>query len=157
MKNRTIIALCMALLITVFTGCSNSPANSHSGNSTQTNSAESKKPQKQVPDLKGEWKQINSTSKSSYQAATISGNRIEIFWVSDNGDTKSLYWAGTFVAPTSANEPYQWKSKNDHSKTEKAMLASTDDTKAMTYQNGVLSYQASALGTTTTVKLQKQK
>lgn len=37
------------------------------------------------------------------------------------------------------------------------MLALSDDTKAMTYKKGVLSYQASALGTTTTIKLEKKK
>ena len=41
--------------------------------------------------------------------------------------------------------------------TDSAMLTSTNDTKTMTYQNGVLSYEASAMGTTTTVKLEKQK
>ncbi|MFT9057279.1 MAG: hypothetical protein ABF449_11825 [Ethanoligenens sp.] len=107
--------------------------------------------------MTGNWKQTNSKSDSSYQAATISGDTIEIYWVSDNDDTKSLYWAGTFVAPTVADEQYKWDSKNDHSKTENAMLASSDDTKTMTYQNGVLSYEASAMGTTTTVKLEKQK
>ena len=107
--------------------------------------------------MTGEWKQSNSKSDDSYQAATISGDTIEIYWVSDNGDTKSLYWAGSFIAPTTADEPYIWNSENDHSKTASAMLASPDDTKTITYQNGVLSYNASALGSTTTVKLGKQK
>ena len=107
-------------------------------------------------DLTGEWNQVNNKSKYAYQAATISGDTIEIYWVSDNGDTKSLYWAGSFVAPTTADVSYKWDSKNDHSKTEKALLASNDDTKTMTYQDGVLSYQASAVGTTTTVKLEKK-
>jgi len=145
MKKLVIISLCLALLIIVFTGCSpSSPTNS--GNATE----------KQIPDLSSEWKQTNSNSEDSYQVATISGDMIEIYWVSDNGDTKSLYWAGSFVAPTTADEPYIWDSKNDHSKTDSAMLASSDDTKTMTYQNGVLSYEASAMGTTTKVKLEKQ-
>ena len=157
MKKLAIITFCVALLVTVFTGCSSTSANSHNGDSTQVNSVESKNQKSQAPDLTGNWKQTNSKSNSSYQVATISGNTIEIYWVSDNGDTKSLYWAGTFVAPTVADEPYKWDSKNDHSKTESAMLASSDDTKTVTYQNGVLSYEASAMGTTTTVKLEKQK
>lgn len=37
------------------------------------------------------------------------------------------------------------------------MLASSDDTKTITYQDGVLSYEVSVLGTTTKVKLEKQK
>ena len=147
----------MALLITLFTGCSSTPTNSGNGDNTPASSTESKTPEKQIPDLTGEWKQSSSKSDDTYQAATISGDMIEIYWVSDNGDTKSLYWAGSFIAPTTADEPYIWNSENDHSKTDSAMLASTADTKTMTYQNGVLSYEASAMGTTTTVKLEKQK
>jgi len=146
-KKLAIISLCVALLITIFTGCSSTPTST--GNVSNTI-------KKQIPDLTGEWKQENSKSADSYQAATISGDTITIYWVSDKGDTKSLYWAGSFVAPTTADEPYSWTSKNDHSKTESALLASSDDTKTMKYQNGVLSYEASAMGTTTTVKLKKQ-
>lgn len=159
MKKLAIINLCVALIITLFTGCSSTPTSSENGDKTPAaaNATESKTPEKQITDLTGEWKQVNSKSKDSYQAATISGNTIEIYWVSDNGDTKSLYWTGSFIAPTTADEPYTWDSNNDHSKTDSAMLASSDDTKTMTYQNGVLSYEASAMGTTTKVKLEKQK
>ena len=148
MKKLAIISLCVALLITIFTGCSSTQTSSGNGGNT---------PEKKIPDLMGEWKQENSKSNDSYQAATISGDTITIYWVSDNGNTKSLYWAGSFVAPTTVDEPYSWTSKNDHSKTESALLASSDDTKTITYQNGVLSYEASAMGTTTTIKLKKQQ
>ncbi|MDP4119981.1 MAG: hypothetical protein Q8876_02875 [Bacillota bacterium] len=157
MKKLAIITLCAALLITVFTGCSPSLANSENGDSAKANSTESKSPKKQVPDLAGNWKQANSKSDDSYQVATISSDTIEIYWVSDNGDTKSLYWAGSFIAPTTTNEPYTWNSKNDHNKTDSAMLASSDDTKTIKYENGVLSYETSIMGTTTTIKLEKQK
>ena len=148
MKKLVIITLCMALLVTIFTGCSSNTSSSSNGaNSTE----------KQIPDLTGEWKQENSNSADSYQSATITDDTITIYWVSDNGETKSLYWAGSFIAPTTTEEPYSWDSKNDHSKTDSSLLASSDDTKTMTYQNGVLSYEASALGTTTTIKLKKQQ
>ncbi|MBU3105812.1 hypothetical protein KPL41_17160 [Clostridium gasigenes] len=147
MKKLAAISLCVVLLIAIFTGCSSKLTSSdNSGNA----------PEKQIPDLTGEWKQENSKSDNSYQAATIIGDTIAIYWVSDGGDTKSLYWAGSFVAPTAADEPYSWTSENDHSKTKSSLLASSDDTKTMTYQNGILSYEASAMGTTTTVKLKKQ-
>ena len=76
--------------------------------------------------------------------------------MSDGGDTKSLYWSGTYEAPTEATENYTWDSVNDTSKTANALLASGDETKTFTYENGVLSYEASALGTTTTVKMERQ-
>jgi hypothetical protein len=157
MKKSAIITLCMALLVTASAGCSSTSANSHNDYGAQANSVESKSKKKQVPDLTGSWKQTNSKSDSSYQVATINGDTIEIYWVSDNGDTKSLYWAGSFIAPPTPDEPYIWDSKNDHSKTQDAVLASSDDTKAMTYQSGVLSYEVSGMGTTTTVKLEKNK
>lgn len=108
-------------------------------------------------DLTGTWKQTNSGSEDSYQEATISGDTIEIYWVSDGGDTKSLYWAGTYEAPSEPVDSYSWDSVNDKSKTDGALLASGDDTKTITFESGELSYSASALGTTTTVRLEKQQ
>lgn len=107
------------------------------------------------PDLTGEWKQINSNSDDAWQAAIITGDTITIDWVSDGGDVKSLYWAGTFTAPATADEPYSWDSANDKEQTGKALLASGDDTKTFTYADGQLSYEASALGTTMTIRMEK--
>lgn len=107
-------------------------------------------------DLTGEWIQSNSNSEDSWQAATISENNIEVNWVTDNGDTKSLYWYGTYTEPTEPGDSYSWISKNDTSKTEYSLLASTDKTKKFKYENGVISYEVSALGTTTIVKLERK-
>lgn len=149
MKKLIMISLCLVMLTALSIGCSSKKTGSSSGGNTTE--------EKKIPDLTGEWKQENSKSDASYQLATITGDTITIDWVGDNGDTKSLYWAGSFVAPTTSDEPYSWDSKNDHSKTEGALLASSDDTKTITYENGVLSYEVSAMGTTTVVKLKKQK
>lgn len=108
------------------------------------------------PDLIGEWKQSNSNSEDSWQRAKITSDSIEVYWVTDGGDTESLYWSGTFENPTSADEPYICDSQNNHEKTDVAMLASSDDIKSFTYKDGELSYSVSAFGTTTTVKLKKQ-
>lgn len=151
MKILGTISLCVVLLITICIGCG-SPVNSNNNNNSSNNTVK-----KEIPDLTGEWKQENSNDSDSYQAATISNDTIEIYWISDNGDTKALYWAGSFTAPTTADEPYSWTSKNDHSKTEGAMLASNDDTKDMKYENGIISYEASAMGVTKTIKLKKQQ
>lgn len=90
----------------------------------------------------------------SYQAGYIKEGKdgkdgeIVIYWVSDGGDTKSLYWAGTYVAPKDNKETYSWTSKNNKDKTDHALLASGDDTKVFTYEKGEITYKASALGTT---------
>lgn len=134
------IALSIALLMAMFlTACGSS-----GGDSTSP------------PDLLGEWKQVNSKSEDTWQAATITEDTIEVYWVTDGGETTMLYWAGTFSKPDSAAEPYSWESENDHEKTDFSLMASEDDTKTFTYEKGQISYSVSAFGATTTVKLEKE-
>ena len=76
-----------------------------------------------------------------------------VSWVSP--DSATLYWAGTFTPPASADEPYTWTSKNDKAKTSMALLASSSDTKDFTYENGKIKYEVSGFGTTTTVELER--
>lgn len=140
MKRKMIVLLVIAALLCL-TAC--------------TGGSESTK--KEPPNLIGEWKQVNSNSEDSWQAAKIEGNTITIYWVSDNGDTKSLYWVGTYTAPTTTDEPYSWNSSGDQAQMASVLLASQDETKTFTYENNQLSYSASALGTTTTIRMEKQK
>ena len=114
--------------------------------------SEEKEPEEPT-DLTGTWQ--SEENDGSYQEAVISDDRIEINWVSDGGDTKSIYWIGTYEAPTEAADEYSWTSERNKEETDTALLASTDDTKEFTYKDGVISYEASALGTTTTVELSK--
>lgn len=106
--------------------------------------------------LDGEWEQANKNSETSYQSATITGNTIEIYWIDTEGETKSLYWAGTVDVASIQGEDFSWESKNDTSKTSGALLASVDATKQFTYKNGQISYEASIMGTTMTVRLEKK-
>lgn len=139
MKKLVTLCLLAVLCLSTFVGCGSSNSNT------------------KVSDLGGTWKQVNSNSSDSYQEATISGTTIEIYWVSNGGETKSLYWAGTYVAPSEAVDTYSWSSVNDHEKTKNAMFASNDDTKTIGYEDGQLYWETSAIGTTTTVKLEKVK
>lgn len=52
-------------------------------------------------------------------------------------------------------EPYTLTSKRDAATTGSALLAFTDDTKALVYEGDTLSYEVSMLGTTTKVTFQK--
>jgi len=45
----------------------------------------------EAADLAGNWKQTNSLDPDAYQAAAIDEDSITINWVTDNGDTSSLY------------------------------------------------------------------
>lgn len=107
---------------------------------------------KEPLNLIGNWVQEDA-DPDSYQAGYISDNRIEVFWITDGGNSSSLYWSGTYDAPTEATETYSWKSKNDTSRTGNALLASGDDEKEFSYSSGKLSYSVSFMGTTKTVAL----
>lgn len=145
---KTVFCLMVFSLIFAFTACGGS------GNSDKS-SEKSEQPKKL--DLAGDWKQSNSGSDESYQIATIQNDVIEIFWYSEEDETKALYWSGTYIAPEDATEPYIWNSENDKEKTDGALMASGDDTKTFTYENGEISYEVSALGITQTVRLEKVK
>lgn len=109
----------------------------------------------QTLSLSGKWKQSNSKAEDAWQAITIKKGVIQIWWVSDGGDTRSVYWVGSYVTPEASEDAYEWTSKRDKKKTDSALLASTARTKKFTYANGVLSYEVTMLGTTTTVKAQR--
>lgn len=150
MKKRVLCAVFaafMALSLTACSGGSDAPAKSNDSQAVQQEAP-------QPPDLTGEWKQVNSESEDSYQAATITGDTIVINWVST--DSKALYWAGSFTAPTTDDEPYTWDSENDHEQTDTAIMASSDDTKTFTYEDGQISYDASMMGVTKTIRLEKE-
>ena len=147
------LMLCAALCLSL-SACGGAPSGAAPASGGSAAAASSSAPA--APDLTGDWKQVNAASDDSYQVATIQGDTIEIYWVTESADTKSLYWAGTFVAPETADEPYTWESANDTEKTGSALLASGDETKTFTYQDGQISYDVSAMGMTQTVRLEKQ-
>ncbi|OII04035.1 hypothetical protein [Curtobacterium sp. MCBA15_008] len=109
-----------------------------------------------IPDLAGDWKQNNSASDDGWMTAAISGNTITANFVTDNGDTTSLFWVGTFTPPTDDTTRYTWTSTRDTAATDTALLASTDATKDFTYENDEISFPVSIAGSTATVRLSKQ-
>lgn len=145
---KTIFSLLALSLVFSFTAC---------GGSASSDNASEKSEEPKKIDLAGDWKQSNSGSDESYQIATIQNDVIEIFWYSEEDETKALYWSGTYAAPEDTEEPYTWVSDNDKEKTDVALMASGDDTKTFTYEKGQLSYEVSALGVTQTVRLEKAK
>jgi hypothetical protein len=156
MLKRIAVVLLAATAVTVLAACSGSSPTPSSKGETATSASATPTPTRQpIPDLTGDWVQGNSKSADSYQAATVTAATIEVNWISDSGATSSLYWAGSFTAPTAAGS-YSWTSLSDTSKTAGAMLASSDPTKDFTYADGVVSYKVSALGTTTTVELKRK-
>ena len=92
-------------------------------------------------DLQGDWRQVDTKTADNWVEATITGDTIEVFVVNENGERRSLQWAGTYRAPTEATNSYTWESERDSSRTEISGLASSEDTKVFTYENGKLSYK----------------
>lgn len=152
MKKKIVAVMLAGMLAVSATACSGSDANSNDEKSDSNNSEQIEE-QEEPTDLTGTWK--SEENDGSYQEAVITEDRIEINWVSDGGDTTSIYWVGTYKSPTEAVDEYSWTSERNKEETDSALLASTDDTKDFTYKDGIISYETSALGTTTTVKLSK--
>ena len=65
--------------------------------------------------------------------ATISGDTIEVNWIGT--DAKSLYWKGTYQAPTEAGD-WKWTSQGDTETMAQSLLASQDATKDFNLQRG---------------------
>ena len=150
MKKRMLALVFACFMLTLpLTACGG-----NASNSTGADAAAQQEEAPQPPDLTGEWVQVNSDSEDSYQTATITDDTITVNW--NAPDTTALYWAGSFEAPTTADEPYSWDSANDTEQTANALLASPDETKTFTYEDGQISYSVSAMGVTTTVKLEKK-
>lgn len=131
-------------------GSSGSKDNPPSKETTTTKKEEKKEPL----DLTGTWQcdPIDGT----YLKATISNDVIEIDWVFVEEDKSAIYWVGSYDAPTADTNEYSWVSNNDHEQTETSILASTDDTKEFTYNNGIISFAASMQGVSKTFELKKQ-
>lgn len=102
--------------------------------------------------LTGQWTEKEYDPAGTWMTASIDGDVIEIYWNMDGGETKALYWAGTYTAPTEPGD-FSWISANDKEKTDTALLASGADTKEFRYESGEILFEASAMGVTSTVHL----
>lgn len=157
--NRLLGPLALATVLAL-TGCSaadvsNAPTEA-AVDSTQAASVTPTPEPVTAPDLAGAWKQNNSASDDGWMTATISGGTVTANFVTDSGDTTSLFWVGTFTAPTDDTSPYTWTSTRDTAATDTALLASTDATKEFTYDEDELSFPVSIAGSTTIVRLSKE-
>lgn len=153
--SKTIATVTLLALLGVGTAACSAPAGSDDANTDTSSAAPEEVEEAPEPvDLTGEWKQTNSGAEDSFQSATITGENIEVYW--NAPDMQAIYWAGTIEVPADGSTSFTWDSVNDKAKTDNALMASSDDTKTFTYTDGELSYEVTALGTTTTVRLAKQ-
>ena len=156
MYRKTIATAVAGLLILGLGACGNASDAKTADAGSTSQSQTTKKPVEQPADLTGTWKQTNSGSTDSWMEAEITADTITVQWVSDNGDTKSLYWKGSYSAPDKAGD-WKWTSQGDTAAMQASLLGSQDATKDFTYTkaDGV-SWETTAMGTTTVVKTAKQ-
>ena len=150
MKKKILAVLLISTLAISVCACGNTDSKS-----TEKESEKQEEAKKEPLDLTGTWASENDDG--SWMEASISDDVITINWVSDNGDSKSIYWVGTYIAPTEDTEKYTWTSERDKEQTDSALLASTADTKEFSYKDGELTYETSVLGTTKTMHLTKSE
>lgn len=93
------------------------------------------------PDLTGEWVQTNSASEDSYQAIRITGQVIDVYWISESEGIYMLYWSGTYQAPAARGSSHHWTSENDTARTSTSRRGSRAEEKAFSYADGKLTYQ----------------
>jgi hypothetical protein len=107
------------------------------------------------PDLAGEWKQNNSASADGWMTATITADAVTASFVTNGGDTTSLFWVGSFTPPSDDSSPYVWTSTRDAAATESALLASTDAMKDFSYEDDEISFPVTIAGSTATVRMSR--
>lgn len=107
------------------------------------------------PELTGEWRQVSDGEW--YHIATITGDTIEIYRYLPAYNEKELYWWGTFEPPTTAQEPYAWRSVNDLEKAGTSVRASREETKTFTYKNTRIRYIVTAGHLQMTYELEKEE
>jgi len=154
MKHRLLVPFAASLLI--LTGCSAPAAETDTGSSASPSEESVEEVVVEPLDLTGEWKQTNSNSPDSYQAATITDEQIAIDWVNAADSTEVIYWIGSYAAPIEDTESYSWVSQGDVAQMETALLASGDTEKAFNFEGGVLMYELSAMGVTMTVEMSRE-
>ncbi len=156
MKKKLLTIMLAATIAMSFTACGNGDSGNAESTSESETKTETKEEVKAPVDLSGKWK--SEDNDGSWMEAEITEDTISINWISDNGDTTSIYWVGTYDTPTEYTEEYSWTSTRDQDATSGAMFASTDDTKEFTYsdKDQQLIYEMSALGTTTKMKLTRE-
>ena len=157
-KASLVLVACLAF--TILTACSSGASStvSASGSSEpeiQASEASSSSSPTEPLNLDGEWKQVNKSLPLGPHQAIIEGNTITIYWVDEAAESKSLYWVGSYNAQTEPNDTWEWVSERNHEQTDTSLYAAQSDTKTFKYEDGQIVYDASMLGTTQTVRLER--
>ena len=156
MKKKTAMLILATLIIFLFVACGGGNDNSADKEQSTQEDPEDPKPEL-VIDLSGEWKQVNGNSETDYITAVIADGMITVNFVFEEEDAIALYWAGSYIAPTTETEKegFSWVSFNDTEKTSAALMASSEETKDFEYIDGQLNFELTALDSGITVTMER--
>lgn len=154
MKKKLLIMLLSLSVLAGITACGSESKKETTEPETKEEVADVPDEPEEPTDLTGTWK--SEANEGSWMEAVITADTISIDWVSDDGNTKSIYWVGTYIAPTENVDDYTWTSERNKEQTDNALMASTDDTKDFSYSSDKLSFSVSLMGTTTQMELSKE-
>lgn len=99
--------------------------------------------------LTGSWETTNPDTVD--MRAAVSDGMIEIVWV--DGNTSALYWLGT--VPVNVMSGDTFTSEGDTDAMKKSLLGSLNETKKITYADGTLSLDLTAMGVTQTLYFER--
>lgn len=105
-------------------------------------------------DLTGTWNQTNANDEDSMMVAVIEDDTITIDWILDAGDSRAVYWVGTYDAPSEEVSEYSWTSEKDIEATQHALLASIADKKEFKYEEGELNFEFEMMGIQMTIRME---
>lgn len=146
---RLISCMLMLLLLLSLAACGGSPAPSTEEPASEPEAEQEPTPEPEPEpevnalDLTGQWKEVNPESEDEYYGAVIDGDKIEIHRVRDDGGTRYLYWAGTYIPPEREADSYSWTSQTGWHRTDREAIAANKETLNFTYQDNRLSYSIS--------------
>lgn len=143
----------IVLLAAALTGCSAPSGGTPSdANPAGTDSTPTPEP---PLSLVGEWKATNSEAEDAWQSAVITDDTISVDWVAEGGDTTAIFWIGSYIAPTEATTTYEWESIGDTEKMSTALMASQEEKKRFSYDDGVLTYEVSMMGVSKQITMER--
>lgn len=138
---RKILAL-LAAVVSIFALASCVHTHGASGNKNPTT-------------LVGEWRQITS-NPNGWFTASISGESIQVDL--HGRDSSSIFWMGSFDTshqPTGKFEVVSLPDPDARYTMDHSLMASNESKKTFTYDNGEISFEFSALGSSTIVHMHK--
>ncbi len=145
-----IIAIVLGLfLMAALTGCGGPDAPSANSVSTPASAPASAPEETSMINLDGTWK---GGDPDFMFVATIKNDTISM--QIDMGDTKALYWQGTFVSEV--EEGTVITSAADTEALNASLLGSTEKTKEFITGSDVITFDFGAMGVTKTVNLEKE-